>query len=126
MDAAARPTAPSSAPASHADLTSMQEARDLVARAQIAQRQIAELSQEQIDAIVDAMAAAVAPHCEALAALAVEETGYGVVADKVQKHLFASQRVYEFIRPMKTVGVVARRRRPRRWLPSPRRHRREP
>ena len=48
------------------------------------------------------------PHAEALARLAVEETGYGVVADKVQKNLFASQRVYEFIRPMRTVGVVNR------------------
>ena len=33
----------------------MREARDLVARAQVAQRQLAELSQAQIDAIVDAM-----------------------------------------------------------------------
>ena len=32
----------------------------------------------------------------------------GVVADKVQKNLFASEQVYEFIRPMKTVGVVNR------------------
>ncbi len=37
----------------------------------------------------------------------VEETGYGVVADKIQKNLFASEKVYRFIRPMKTVGVVA-------------------
>ena len=54
------------------------------------------------------MAAAVAPQCEALARLAVEETGYGVVADKVQKNEFAAQRVYQFIRPMKTVGVLRR------------------
>ena len=39
------------------------------------------------------MAAAVTPQAEALARLAVEETGFGVVADKVQKNLFASQRV---------------------------------
>ena len=45
---------------------------------------------------------------EAFARLAVEETGYGVVADKIQKNLFASQKVYKFIRPMKTVGVIAR------------------
>jgi acetaldehyde dehydrogenase (acetylating) len=38
----------------------------------------------------------------------VEETGYGVVADKVQKNLFASRQVYEFIKPMKTVGVINR------------------
>ena len=71
-------------------------------------RILAELSQEQIDAIVDAMADAVTPHAEALARLAVEETGYGVVADKVQKNLFSSRQVYEFIKPMKTVGVVNR------------------
>ena len=38
----------------------------------------------------------------------MEETGYGVVADKVQKNLFSSRQVYEFIKPMKTVGVVNR------------------
>ena len=54
------------------------------------------------------MAAAVRPQAEALARLAVEETGFGVVADKIQKNLFASDRVYEFIRPMKTVGVIGR------------------
>jgi acetaldehyde dehydrogenase (acetylating) len=54
------------------------------------------------------MAEAVTPHAETLAALAVEETGYGVVADKVLKNLFASQQVYEFIRPMRTVGVIGR------------------
>ena len=40
--------------------------------------------------------------------LAVEETGFGVVADKIQKNLFSAQKVYNFIRPMKTVGVIAR------------------
>ena len=54
------------------------------------------------------MAAAVAPQCESLAKLAVEETGYGVVADKVQKNQFAADRVYRFIRPMRTVGVLQR------------------
>ena len=90
------------------DLASMHEARTLARAARRAQEQLAELSQVQIDAIVEAMAEAVTPHAEALARLAVEETGYGVVADKVQKNLFASVRVREFIRPMKTVGVVAR------------------
>ena len=90
------------------DLASIAEARALARAARQAQPLLAELTQEQIDAIVGAMAAAVTPHAEALARLAVEETGYGVVADKVQKNLFASQQVYEFIRPMKTVGVVNR------------------
>src|ERR671914_2835548 len=90
------------------DLASMAEARTLARRAKQAQMEIAELSQERIDAIVDAMAAAVAPQCEPLAKLAVEETGFGVVADKVQKNLFSADRVYRFIRPMKTVGVLRR------------------
>src|SRR3954470_9002781 len=90
------------------DLTSISEARSLARRAKKAAPALAELTQEQIDAIVDAMAAAVTPHAEALARLAQEETGYGVVADKIQKNLFSSETVYRFIRPMKTVGVVNR------------------
>jgi acetaldehyde dehydrogenase (acetylating) len=95
-------------PTSNKDLESIAQARALASAARQAQSQLAELSQEQIDAIVTAMAAAVTPQAEALARLAVEETGYGVVADKVQKNLFSSRQVYEFIKPMKTVGVVNR------------------
>ncbi|MGH9200248.1 MAG: aldehyde dehydrogenase family protein, partial [Vicinamibacterales bacterium] len=90
------------------DLASISEARALARRAKQAQTALAEFSQPQIDGIVDAMAAAVTPQAEPLARLAVEETGYGVVADKVQKNLFSSRQVYEFIKPMKTVGVVNR------------------
>jgi acetaldehyde dehydrogenase (acetylating) len=90
------------------DLASIAEARSLARAARQAQAQLAELSQEQIDALVAAMAEAVTPHAETLARLAVDETGYGVVADKVQKNLFASRRVYEFIRPIRSVGVVNR------------------
>jgi acetaldehyde dehydrogenase (acetylating) len=98
---------PTTAPTDR-DLASISEARTLARRAKEAAPALAELSQVQIDAIVDAMAAAVTPHAEALARLAHEETGYGVVADKIEKNLFASQKIYNFIRPMKTVGVVAR------------------
>src|SRR6478672_903479 len=90
------------------DLASIAEARSLARRAKAAAPVLAEFSQDQIDALVDAMAAAVTPQAEALARLAHEETGYGVVADKVQKNLFASEQVYRFIRPMKTVGVIRR------------------
>src|SRR6266566_9593781 len=93
---------------SNKDLESIAQARSLAAAARQAQSILAELSQEQIDAIVTAMADTVTPHAEALARLAVEETGYGVVADKVQKNLFSSEKVYGFIRSMKTVGVMAR------------------
>ena len=90
------------------DLVSTQEARRLAQRAKAAAPALAEFSQEQIDRIIDAMAPAVRQESEALAKLAVEETGFGVVADKLQKNLFSAERVYAFIRPMKTVGVVGR------------------
>ena len=90
------------------DLASINEARTLAGRAKKTQATLAEFSQEQIDAIVDAMAAAATKHAEASAQAAVDETGYGVVADKVQKNLFASQEIYRFIQPLKTVGVLRR------------------
>ena len=90
------------------DAASVQEARTLVQRARLAAPILAEFSQEQIDRIVDAVAAAAHPRAEEFARLAIEETGFGVLADKIQKNLFASDRVYEFIRPMKTVGVIGR------------------
>jgi len=96
------------APQADKDLASIAEARALARRAKLAQATLAEFSQEQIDRIVEAMAAAVTPQAEALARLAVDETGFGVVNDKTQKNLFASQRVFEFIKPMKTVGVINR------------------
>src|SRR5213076_1263664 len=100
--------ADSSTPQADRDLTSIAEARALARRAKQAWLELAEFSQEKIDAVVDAMAAAATPQAEAFARLAVEETGYGVVADKVQKNLFSSQKVYNFVRPMRTVGVIAR------------------
>src|SRR5678816_4264608 len=95
-------------PQTNRDLTSIAEARALAARAKKAWLELAEFDQPRVDAIVDAMAAAAAAQAEPFATLAVEETGFGVVADKVQKNLFSAQKVYNFIRPMKTVGVIAR------------------
>jgi acetaldehyde dehydrogenase (acetylating) len=95
-------------PQTDKDLASVAEARALARAARQAQPTLAEFSQDQIDRIVTMMAEAATAHAEPLAQLAVEETGYGVVADKVQKNLFASRQVYEFIRPMRTVGVINR------------------
>lgn len=96
-------------PTADRDLLSMQDARERARQAKAAHARLAELSQREVDAVVDAMAHAAAAEAEALAALAVEETGYGVAADKVRKNLFAARDVHRFIRPMKTVGVIRRR-----------------
>ena len=96
------------APQTDRDLTSIAEARALARKAKQAWLQLAEFSQERIDAIVAAMAEAATAQAEAFARQAVEETGYGVVEDKIQKNLFGSQTIYNFIKPMKTVGVIGR------------------
>ena len=85
---------------------SINEARELIERAYAAWLQYRSFSQAQVDAIVDAMAAAATANAERLAIMAVEETTYGKVADKVRKNLFASERVYAAIRPMRTRGVL--------------------
>ena len=90
------------------DLDSMRDARTSARRAKAAQTRLAELTQVQIDRIVDAMAAAAAQQAVPFARMAVEETGYGNEADKVRKNLFAAETIHRFIRPMRTVGVIRR------------------
>ncbi len=84
------------------------EARALAQRAKRAAPVLAEWSQAQIDRVVDAVAAAARANIEPFARLAVEETGFGVLADKIQKNRFAAEDVHAFIRPMRTVGVIGR------------------
>ena len=88
------------------DLRSIQEVRNLVARAVEAQRQLSELSQEQIDHICREVAAACAAQAERLAKLAVEETGFGVWQDKVLKNLLGSTMTWEAMKDLKTVGIL--------------------
>lgn len=88
------------------DLCSIQEARNLITKAKVAQKKLAQFSQEQIDAIVKAMAEAGVDNSEKLAKLAATETGFGNWEDKVLKNLFASQTVYESIKDLKTVGIL--------------------
>ena len=89
-----------------ADAASVAEAGELIERAHAAWLAYRAFSQERVDAIVAAMAAAATANAERLARLAVEETTYGKAEDKVQKNLFASQRVYSAIRGQRTVGVL--------------------
>ena len=88
------------------DLKARQEARDLAKAAHEAQLHLREFSQEQLDAIVEAVAKAFSAAAVELAELAVRETGFGNAEDKVVKNRFASQDVAAAIRGMKTVGVL--------------------
>ncbi len=89
-----------------ADLLSLQQVRDLIARAYEAQKRWATFSQGQIDAVIEAVAEAAAREAEPLARLAVEETGYGNVPDKIRKNKLAAEDVHRAIRSLKTVGIV--------------------
>lgn len=88
------------------DLRSIHEARSLVRAAGAAQRQIEQFSQQQIDAIVEAMAAAGLRESEHLATMACEESGFGKQVDKVAKNRFVLTDVVAAMRGMRTVGVI--------------------
>ena len=88
------------------DLQARQQARELARQAEQAQKTLAQMSQEKLDAIVRAVADAFAKAAPELAELAVRETGFGNVADKITKNEFASKRVLEAIRNMTCVGVL--------------------
>lgn len=88
------------------DLQSVQEARDLVEKAKEAQLAFRSFSQEKVDAVVKAMVDAGYAAAETLGRLAHEETGFGKTEDKRKKNEFATKRVWESIKDLKTVGVI--------------------
>jgi acetaldehyde dehydrogenase (acetylating) len=88
------------------DLISIQEARTKVERAYAAWQKYVGFSQEQVDAIVEGIAAAARTEARRLAELAVEETGYGNAKDKLTKNLLAADLLARKLRGMKTRGIL--------------------
>ena len=82
------------------DLAARQEARAAAKAAKEAQHILADMSQEQLDAIVEAIAKAFSREAAMLASLAVKETGFGNAEDKIIKNRFASEQVAEAVRGM--------------------------
>ena len=75
-------------------------------RVRAAQKKFAKYSQSQVDSIFKAAAAAADRKRIPLARLAVEETGMGVVEDKVIKNHYAAEYIYNAYRDTKTCGVI--------------------
>ncbi len=73
-----------------------------------AQKKFASFSQEQVDRIFKAAATAANQARIPLARMAVEETGMGVVEDKVIKNHYASEYIYNAYKNLKTCGVIHR------------------
>ncbi len=88
------------------DLKARQEARQLCRQAQQAQQILAQKSQEELDAIVEAVAKAFSAASVELAELAAKETGFGNGEDKTVKNRFASETVAAAVRGMRCVGVL--------------------
>ena len=88
------------------DLRSIQEVRNLVEKAKAAQKEYANFNQAQVDKIVHAITVACEAHLEPLAKMAVEETGFGIWQDKVLKNVLGSTLTYNFIKDMKTIGIL--------------------
>lgn len=88
------------------DLQSVQEARDLARKGQVATEKLATYTEEQIDRIIRNMVRVAEENAVSLAQMAVEETGFGKIADKTYKNHMASTLLYDAIKDMKTVGVI--------------------
>ena len=87
-------------------VTTTQKLTEAMAWCQAAQKKFAEYTQEQVDRIFLAAATAANQMRIPLAKLAVEETGMGVVEDKVIKNHFASEYIYNAYKDAKTCGVL--------------------
>ena len=85
---------------------SVKELDELVERVKKAQRIYATYTQEQVDHIFRSVAVAAATHRIHLSKMAVEETGMGVIEDKVIKNHFASEYIYNTYKDTKTCGIL--------------------
>lgn len=79
---------------------------DMLIRVREAQKTFATYSQEQVDAIFKAAAIAANQARIPLAKMAVEETGMGIVEDKVIKNHYAAEYIYNKYKDTPTCGVI--------------------
>ena len=85
---------------------SIQTLEDALVRLRKAQKEFSSYSQEKVDKIFRAAAIAANKQRIPLAKMAVEETGMGVVEDKVIKNHYAAEYIYNAYRDTKTCGVI--------------------
>lgn len=84
----------------------LSELQEIIMRVKKAQSKFASYSQEQVDSIFKAAAIAANRARIPLAKMAVEETGMGVVEDKIIKNHYASEYIYNTFKDVKTCGVI--------------------
>jgi len=79
---------------------------EYVSRAKEAQAQLSKLNQNQIDEIVRAIAKMVFDNAEELAAMAVEETGMGVLENKIAKNKGKSTIIWNALKGKPSIGIL--------------------
>ena len=87
-------------------IDSVETLEETIAKVRIAQNKFATYTQEQVDKIFFAAASAANKARIPLAKMAVEETGMGVLEDKVIKNNYASEHIYNAYRDVQTCGVI--------------------
>ena len=80
---------------------------NLLARVKKAQEEYANYTQEQVDKIFKAAATAANKARIPLAKMAVEDTGMGVLEDKIIKNHFASEYIFNKHKNAKTCGIIS-------------------
>ncbi len=93
--------------AADSDLASIQEARDATRRSAVAQAAWSKADQAKVDRVCTAIVAVLERDAHRLATMACAESGFGDVSSKTRKNRFAASGVWESIRALKTVGVIA-------------------
>jgi acyl-CoA reductase-like NAD-dependent aldehyde dehydrogenase len=81
---------------------------ECVDRARCAAAAMRELDQPAVDRIVWEMVVAGLEHAVELARLAMDETGFGVLEDKVVKNLIATEFLYDYLKDKPSVGIIER------------------
>jgi len=89
-------------------VNSVESLSEKIAQVRKAQEKFSKFSQEQTDKIFKAVATAMNMQRLPLAKMAVEETGMGIVEDKVIKNNYASEYIYNVYKNTKTCGIIDR------------------
>ena len=90
----------------HEIVDSVEKLEEAIAKVRKAQAEFSKFTQEKVDEIFKAAAIAANSARIPLAKMAVEETGMGLVEDKVIKNHYAAEYIYNKYRDAKTCGVV--------------------
>ena len=89
------------------DSISASEVEKLIQKASAAQAGLSDFSQQDVDRVCERMARLGFASANKLAMMAVEETGIGIVRDKVVKNEFATRTVWNHIKNLRTVGFIS-------------------